>query len=59
MLYEPTRKTYYRFPSSQSIANMDSKHYFPEKPLHTVENTRFDSKVTRHVPERETYYDHM
>lgn len=57
MLYEPSRKTYYRFPSSHSIATLDSKHYFPEKPPHTEENTRFDSKLAKHVPERENYYD--
>ncbi len=57
MLYEPSRKTYYRFPSTQSISDLDSRRYFPEKPLHAREDTRYDSKTARHVPERETYYD--
>ncbi len=57
MLYEPSRKTYYRFPSAQSISNLDSRRYFPEKPPHAREDSSYDSQATRHVPERETYYD--
>ncbi len=57
MLYEPSRKTYYRFPSSQSISELDSRRYFPEKPLHAREDARNASQTSRHVPEREGYYD--
>ena len=57
MLYEPSRKTYYRFPSAQSISDLDSRMYFPEKSRPAGEDTRYDSQATRHVPERETYYD--
>lgn len=55
MYFEPSRKTYYRFPSSHSISDMDSRHYFPEKPSFADEETRYQSKEVSHVPERETY----
>ncbi len=57
MYFEPSRKTYYRFPSSQSITDMDSRLYFPEKPSFAEEDTRYDSKEAVHVPEKETYQD--
>lgn len=44
MIYEPAKKTYYRFPSSNSIHQMDSKYYFPDKPYASGENARFISK---------------
>lgn len=44
MIFEPARKTYYRFPSSNSIHAMDSKYYFPDKPYASGENTRLVSK---------------
>lgn len=57
MYFEPSRKTYYRFPSTQSISDMDSRLYFPEKPSFAEEETRYHSKEANHVPERETYTD--
>lgn len=44
MYFEPTKKTYYRFPSISSINDLDSKYYFPEKTHASGENTRFDAK---------------
>ena len=57
MYFEPSRKTYYRFPSSQSITDMNSRLYFPEKPSYTEEDTRLASKNVMHVPEKETHND--
>ena len=57
MYFEPAKKTYYRFPSVSSIQNLDSKYYFPEKPLATGEDLRFENRVTNHVPNRDTFYD--
>ncbi len=44
MYFEPTKKTYYRFPSISSINDLDSKYYFPEKTYVSGENTHFDTK---------------
>lgn len=57
MLYEPYRKTYYRFPSARGITELDSKLYFPDKPSFSEEDIRFDNRVTSHVTERKTYQD--
>lgn len=57
MYFEPTKKTYYRFPSAHSITDLDSRLYFPDKPSNSVEDTRFEAKSAGHVTERETYYD--
>ncbi len=57
MLFEPTRKTYYRFPSARSISALDSRRYFPEKSRTTEEDTRYVSQATNHVPEREANKD--
>lgn len=43
MYFEPSKKTYYRFPSSNSIQKMDQKFYFPEKPYENGENIRMMS----------------
>jgi hypothetical protein len=45
MYFEPSKKTYYRFPSSNSIQEMDSKYYFPDKPYASGENTRLEADV--------------
>ena len=44
MYFEPTKKTYYRFPSVNSINDLDSRYYFPDKTHASGENTRFESK---------------
>lgn len=55
MYFEPSRKTYYRFPSTHSVSDMDSRLYFPEKPSLAEDEIRYQSKEAGHVPERETY----
>jgi hypothetical protein len=57
MYFEPTKKTYYRFPSLTSVHDFDSKHYYPDKPYSSGENTHYEAHLTNHVPNRETYYD--
>jgi hypothetical protein len=58
MLFEPSRKTYYRFPSAQSISELDLRRYFPEKPPHAREEGRYASQSARHIPEdRESFTD--
>ncbi|MDF2845384.1 MAG: hypothetical protein K0R00_3810 [Herbinix sp.] len=38
MYFEPSKKSYYRFPSINSVHQMDSRNYFPEKPYASGEN---------------------
>jgi hypothetical protein len=49
MYFEPARKTYYRFPSLNSINDFDSRYYFPEKQHSTGEDTRFEAKSTTYA----------
>ena len=44
MYFEPSKKNYYRFPSSNSVHEMDMRFYFPEKPYANGENIRMMSK---------------
>lgn len=45
MYFDPSKKNYYRFPSSNSIHEMDLKYYFPDKPYASGENIRMMSKA--------------
>lgn len=44
MYFEPSKKNYYRFPSSTSIQELDKKYYFPDKPYASGEITRMTAK---------------
>lgn len=57
MYFEPTKKTYYRFPSTNSIQELDSKYYFPDKPSHSEINTRFDTPFSNHISDRDSFHD--
>ena len=57
MYFEPAKKTYYRFPSMNSINDLDSKLYFPEKTHVAGEETSFDAKSKEHSLSRNTYYN--
>ncbi|MBH1940084.1 hypothetical protein I5677_04135 [Mobilitalea sibirica] len=57
MYFQPSKKTYYRFPSTDSINALDSRYYFPDKPGYSQESTRLENKTTNHVQEREKQYD--
>lgn len=46
MYFEPTRKTYYRFPSHNSAQNFDERHYYPDKQYASGEDLRYTSQVT-------------
>ncbi|MDF2485038.1 MAG: hypothetical protein K0R46_1206 [Herbinix sp.] len=53
MYFEPTRKTYYRFPSHSSAQNFDERHYYPDKPYASGEDSRYTSQVN----EQKNYSD--
>ncbi|CRZ33598.1 hypothetical protein DFR55_10253 [Herbinix hemicellulosilytica] len=58
MLFEPSKKpTYYRFPSFQSVAELDNRMYFPEKPDNTKEDIRHDHDQYDYMPEKDNYSD--
>lgn len=44
MYFEPSKKSYYRFPSINSVHQMDSRNYFPEKPYASGENNSRESR---------------
>ncbi len=43
MYFESDKKTYYRFPSINSIHEMDLKYYFPEKSYASGEAIRYEA----------------
>lgn len=45
MYFEPAKRTYYRFPSSNNMNNFDSRFYFPEKQHKSGEDTRLESSA--------------
>lgn len=55
MFFEPSKKTYYRFPSITSVNNLDSRFYFPEKPIHTQDDVRHDDTLTNQLSDHEMY----
>lgn len=57
MYFEPTKRTYYRFPSTDSISQLDSRYYFPDKTHSSGEDTRFDGRVTEQVSNRENHFN--
>jgi hypothetical protein len=57
MYFEPTKKTYYRFPSVNSINDLDAKYYFPDKSHASEEDTRFEAQITGIKSNQETYFD--
>ena len=57
MYFEPTKKTYYRFPSVSSVNQMDTRFYFPDKPYSTGENIRLESKDEYSSVNQKSSYD--
>jgi hypothetical protein len=57
MYFEPYKKNYYRFPSTKSIAKMDNRMYFPEKPAHARDDANHDGPSNSYMPERDHSYD--
>lgn len=46
MYFEPTRKSYYRFPSYSSVQDFDEHHYYPDKPYASGEDLRYSSRAS-------------
>jgi len=57
MRFEPYKKTYYRFPSTQSVAKMDKQMYFPEKPAHATDSLNNDYPTGSYMPEKDHSFD--
>ena len=55
MYFEPSKKTYFRFPSSNSIHELDSRYYFPEKTHASGEDTRLEAKSNHDVSEHDNF----
>ena len=43
MYYESAKKTYYRFPSLNSVQNFDRRYYYPDQPYASGESLHFTS----------------
>ena len=58
MYFEPSKKTYYRFPSATSIHDMDQRYYFPEKNSYSgEENNLHENQYKNYVSKEESFYD--
>lgn len=55
MYFESSKKNYYRFPSVNSIHEMDSRYYFPEKPYATGDNMRQEAKSEHFTGDKEMF----
>ncbi|MDF2537692.1 MAG: hypothetical protein K0S76_713 [Herbinix sp.] len=55
MYFEPSKKTYYRFPSTNSINDLDSRYYFPEKPIHTEFDARLETTTSTTNSNRDSF----
>lgn len=55
MYFEPSKRTYYRFPSTNSIHDLDLRYYFPEKTHASGEDTRYESVQNESVSKQDNY----
>lgn len=55
MYFEPAKRTY-RFPSTNSINDYQSRFYYPDQTHASGEDTRFNSSTSHYNQERENYY---
>jgi len=55
MYFEPTKKTY-RFPSTNSLNDYQSKYYYPEKNHASGEDTRYDSKSSHPISIHDNHF---
>lgn len=55
MYFEPAKRTYYRFPSANSIHDFDSRYYFPEKTHAAGEDSRYEAKASEHIDKHDDY----
>ncbi len=56
MYFEPIKRTYYRFPSSNTIQDLDAKYYFPEK-AKVEKDTRFENYFSSSLSGQDIYHD--
>lgn len=57
MYYEPSRKNYYRFPSFNSLQDLDLRYYFPEKTKLSEEDAHFKSQINDYTVEATSKID--
>lgn len=57
MYFEQSKKTYYRFPSTKSVAKMDKQMYFPEKPAQAIDDLHCAHPSSSYLPEREENHE--
>jgi hypothetical protein len=60
MYFDPDKKTYYRFPSHDSVQNFDARYYFPEKPYATGESYHYNhiTDINDNLSNSLESYDH-
>jgi hypothetical protein len=57
MYYEPSKKTYYRFPSSGRLYyDFEGKYHFPAKSCHCEEDTHYDPQAINGINANEANY---
>jgi hypothetical protein len=56
MYFEPSKKTYYRFPSSNSITDFDNRFYFPEKTNNFDEHYKDTEQLTNSLSSNDRDY---
>lgn len=52
MYFEPSKRNYYRFPSTNRMNDFEAKYNFPEKSNHSEEDTRYDSYLAKQNTEQ-------
>lgn len=56
MYFEPTKKTYYRFPSSSSTQDFEARYYYPNQSKALQEDSRFESGFHSHTNLTDAHY---
>lgn len=58
MYFEPSKKTYYRFPSLSNITDLDMRFYYPDKSEPSDDDMMKDTKFLNHkTSETESYHE--
>lgn len=47
MYFEPTKKTYYRFPSSSSTQDFETRYYYPDQPKALRDEASFEAGLNK------------
>jgi hypothetical protein len=55
MYFEPAKRNYYRFPSTNSINDLDSRYYFPEKTYAAGEDSRLEEKASGNIAKHDDF----